>query len=41
MDEINKERENEEYFPTYSDIIDLFTIAGSQDNMGFVFAGGL
>ena len=41
-DEINTERHNMEYFPSYEDIIDLFTIATvSEKKVVSAFGGGI
>lgn len=45
LEEVNEEKANKAYFPTYSDIVDLFTIstveAESLDHMGSSFGGGI
>ena len=44
MEEINEERANKSYFPTYQDVVDLFTVANNvdgEDDLGTAFGGGL
>lgn len=45
LEEVNEERSNKQYFPSFSDIVDLFTISRveseSLDHMGSAFGGGI
>jgi hypothetical protein len=44
LEEVNEERASKNYFPTYEDVVDLFTIANNvegEDDLGSAFGGGL
>lgn len=44
MEEVNEERADKSYFPTYNDVVDLFTLANNiegEDDLGSAFGGGL